>query len=93
MSRIIPGLHHGDGHPGRTHPVQREINKTLPDASALVIRMDGENVNLSHAVFRVKPDADPSPYHTFLYRNPDAVSLCIEERLDVRGLPRLPALG
>jgi hypothetical protein len=53
MARVAGCFHHRHGHPGIPDLIQSKFRQRASDAQLLVVRIYGDHVDFSYAVFRV----------------------------------------
>ena len=60
MPRVAARFDHHHGHAGCSRPVVTVVHEGVTDAAALKLWVDGQNIHLTHGIFRVDSGADPA---------------------------------
>src|SRR5687768_4047893 len=64
MARVASGLHHRNGHPSVPHPLKGECCQLGADPSPLIIWIDGNHVDFSHAMGPMELHRDKADGYT-----------------------------
>lgn len=92
MPWIAARLNHGDRHTCFTHCNKSMFDQRSCNSLSLVVWVNSKNIDLSHLVFGMQPQAYESDNKLFCTADPYIVWLCFEQLLYVSGLPRSPAV-
>jgi len=82
MAGVASGFHHGDRHTGFLHPVEREGSKTLPNAAVLILRVDGDQIDLTQKPALIQLDGNKTRNAMPGRGNPDQARLCREHSVN-----------
>lgn len=92
MPRIITRLNHHHRHSGVSDPVKGDIHQSRSNTPSLVIRIHGQNVDLTHVILRVDSNADEPNNSLVILRNPKVGLAAFCKRFDLRLLAFPPSI-
>src|SRR5688500_2267012 len=72
------------------HPLERKVEKRGADALPLKLRIDGDDVNLAHAIFVMDAKPEKAGKPVAHQSHPNLDRLVFADRLDIGSLPRFP---
>lgn len=90
VTLVVHGLDHRHRHAGSADLLLGEGHEAASDAFALVFGRHRDDVDLTHPILRVEPNADEPGELVRLEGQPDVLRLGVEQRRHVGRLPDLP---